>query len=118
MKKKLRIIISLFFTAILVNPAWATNGDNLIAIGPIARSMGGVGIAQPQDAISAVFANPAAMCFGKYCPGSEFNFSATLFVPKIDAKITNSSGTFQADSEDNIRATVGNCPSGALVIEE
>mgnify|MGYP005713676499 CR=1 FL=1 len=23
-----------------------------------------------------------------------------------------------ADSEDNIRATVGNCPSGALVIEE
>jgi uncharacterized Fe-S cluster protein YjdI len=23
-----------------------------------------------------------------------------------------------ADSEENIRATVGNCPSGALVIEE
>lgn len=27
----------------------ATNGDNLIAIGPISRSMGGVGIALPQD---------------------------------------------------------------------
>jgi uncharacterized Fe-S cluster protein YjdI len=23
-----------------------------------------------------------------------------------------------ADSEENVRATVGNCPSGALVIEE
>jgi long-chain fatty acid transport protein len=70
--------------------------------------MGGVGIAQPMDAISAVFANPAAMCFSEYCPGSEFNFSGTLFMPKIEAKVTNQGGvatlpgTFSADAEDNI----------------
>ena len=98
----------LSLTMMLVPPAFATNGINLIGIGPIARSMGGVGIAQPMDAISAVFSNPAAMCFGKYCPGSEFNFASTLFMPKIDAKVTHSgsplasSGIFQADSEDNI----------------
>ena len=46
--------------------ALATNGDNLIGIGPTARSMGGVGIAHPQDAIQAVFSNPAAMCFGDF----------------------------------------------------
>ncbi|HWR57340.1 MAG TPA: outer membrane protein transport protein [Thermodesulfovibrionales bacterium] len=70
-----------------VTPAMATNGDNLISVGPISRSMGGVGIAAPQDAISAVFSNPAAMCFGPYCPGSGFDFAGTLFMPKVDAKI-------------------------------
>ncbi len=73
---------------VLPLPALATNGDNMISIGPISRSMGGVGIAAPQDAISAVFSNPAAMCFGPFCPGSEFNFSGTLFMPHVDAKIT------------------------------
>jgi long-chain fatty acid transport protein len=68
--------------------AQATNGDNLISIGPISRAMGGVGIAAPQDAISAVFSNPAAMCFGPYCPGSEFNFAGTLFMPKAKTRFT------------------------------
>lgn len=65
----------------------ATNGDNLMGVGPISRSMGGVGIAAPQDAISAVFANPAAMCFGPYCPGTEINFGGTLFMPKVNTSI-------------------------------
>ena len=69
-------------TGFVANDAYATNGDNLISIGPISRAMGGVGIAAPQDAISAVFSNPAAMCFGLYCPGSEFNFAGTIFMPK------------------------------------
>src|SRR5512135_575729 len=68
--------------------SFATNGDNLMAIGPIARSMGGVGVAAPQDAISAVFANPAAMCFGPYCPGSEVNFAGSVFMPAAHAQIT------------------------------
>jgi long-chain fatty acid transport protein len=50
--------------------------------------MGGVGIAYPQDAISAVFSNPAGMCFGPFCPGSEFNFAGTLFMPHPEAEIT------------------------------
>ncbi|MBW2492847.1 MAG: outer membrane protein transport protein [Deltaproteobacteria bacterium] len=108
--KKLFTVLVIFSLILLLTPAaFATNGDNLIGVGPISRAMGGVGIAQPMDAISAVFANPAAMCFGEYCPGSEFNFSGTLFMPKVEAKVTNAgtpgltaAGTFSADSEDNI----------------
>ena len=102
MKKPFALLVIFCLTAMLTPFAFATNGTNLIAIGPIARSMGGVGVAQPLDAISAVFSNPAAMCFGEYCPGSEFNFSGTLFMPKVDAKVTNYAGTFEDDSEDNI----------------
>src|SRR5512139_2354925 len=80
----------------------STNGTNLIGIGPIARSMGGVGIAAPQDAISAVFANPAAMCFGAYCPGSEFNFAGTLFRPKPEAKVSAGGVTASAHSDEKI----------------
>ena len=48
--------------------------------------MGGVGVASPQDSISAIFANPAAMCFGAYCPGSEATFAGTFFSPTVDGK--------------------------------
>ena len=89
---------------LLAVPAGATNGDNLIGIGPVARSMGGVGVAAPQDAISAVFSNPAAMCFGPYCPASEFNFAGTLFTPKVDAKVQLGGQTIQADSKENVYA--------------
>jgi long-chain fatty acid transport protein len=109
MKKLFKIVFIFYLIVTLTPAAFATNGDNLIAIGPISRAMGGVGIAQPLDAISAVFANPAAMCFGDYCPGSEFNFSGTVFMPKVKAKVTNegtpgvtAAGTFSAKSEDNI----------------
>lgn len=71
-----------------------------MAIGPIARSMGGVGVAAPQDAISAVFANPAAMCFGPYCPGTEVNFGGTLFMPTVDATVTTSDGNVVSASSD------------------
>lgn len=90
----------LFYTL----PAFATNGDNLIAIGPIARSMGGVGIAEPMDAISAVFSNPAAMCFGDYCPASEDDFAGTVFMPKIKAKITHVAGAVESNSKNNVYA--------------
>lgn len=89
MKKNL-FIYSFFITLILIaflTSAYATNGDLLIGIGPISRSMGGVGIASPQDPISAVFANPAAMCFGPYCPISELNIATTLFIPSTHAEI-------------------------------
>ncbi|WP_347243431.1 hypothetical protein, partial [Thermogutta sp.] len=95
------IVLGLLGTAGSVS---ATNGDNLIAVGPVARAMGGVGVASPQDAISAVFVNPAAMCFGPYCPSSEMNFGGTLFMPKVDTRISfPASGTvISADSEDKV----------------
>ncbi|MGA1840794.1 MAG: OmpP1/FadL family transporter [bacterium] len=89
------------FCLIIIWPlsVFATNGDNLIGVGPNSRSMGGVGIAAPQDAIGAVFANPAAMSFSPFCPGSEFNFAGTLFMPKVNAKIELGGITYAADSE-------------------
>lgn len=68
---------------------YSTNGDNLIAVGPIARGMGGLSIAYPQDPVSSVFANPAAMCFGPYCPMSEVNASLTAFLPQVSASVSN-----------------------------
>ncbi len=100
MRRIFAVLAVLGLVAIVAPPAIATNGDNLMSIGPISRAMGGVGIAAPQDAISAVFSNPAAMCFGPYCPGSEFNFAGTLFMPKVDAK----AGGISADSDDKVYA--------------
>lgn len=105
MKRTVHAAFMLLTAMALAVPALATNGDNLIGVGPVSRAMGGVGIAKPQDAISAVFANPAAMCFGDYCPASEMNFSGTLFMPKTEAKVTNVfAGTVQADAEENVYA--------------
>src|SRR5210317_1644096 len=102
MKQTIKIVSVLFLILSLSNLALATNGDNLIGIGPISRAMGGVGIAAPQDAVSAVFANPSAQCFGPFCPSTEVNFAATAFIPDVQAKISNSAGTFKADSDDEV----------------
>ena len=73
----------------------ATNGDNLIGVGPISRAMGGVGIASPQDAISAVFSNPAAMCFGAFCPSNQVDFAGTGFMPKHPCQHQDRHGPFR-----------------------
>ena len=99
---KKRFVLVMFVLATVVtfySTAMATNGDNLIGIGPISRAMGGVGVAAPQDAISAIFANPAAMCFGPYCPGSEATFAGTYFDPKVESKIDLSKMGFGSASE-------------------
>ena len=87
MKRVIVVLTLLVLGLALPSVSGATNGDNLIGIGPISRAMGGVGVAAPQDAISAVFANPAAMCFGPYCPGSEAVFSGTFFDATVTGKI-------------------------------
>jgi long-chain fatty acid transport protein len=101
--KNVIIIVAIFtIIAISAGPSLATNGDNLIGVGPISRSMGGVGVASPQDSISAIFANPAAMCFGAYCPGSEATFAGTFFNPTVDSKADFSNignGTGESDSQ-------------------
>ncbi len=50
--------------AFIATSAWATTGDNLIGIGPVSRSLGGVGVADPQDAITSISANPSTLSFG------------------------------------------------------
>lgn len=103
--KKLIILLGIGFALTFsASMAQATNGDNLEGIGPISRSMGGVGIASAQDAISAVFSNPATISFIPAAPNSEFNFSGTLFMPKVDAKVVLGGSTYRADSASSIYA--------------
>ena len=80
----------------------ATNGDNLISVGPISRSMGGVGIAQPQDAVSSIFANPATMVNENFSKTTEFDFAGTMFIPRIKGSVETVNGTYEADSANSV----------------
>lgn len=60
----------------------------MIGIGPNARALGGTGLAAPQDAVSAVFSNPAAMCLSESCSQPQADFSLTTFMPKTSARFT------------------------------
>ncbi|MBT3294360.1 MAG: hypothetical protein HN919_07380 [Verrucomicrobia bacterium] len=68
--------------------ALATNGDNLMGIGPVSRGMGGVGIAAPQDSLTAIFNNPAALGACPCGEKSESIFGATIFDPTVTGRIT------------------------------
>jgi len=98
MKKTLLSLVVTLGLALMSMPALATNGDNVIGVGTISRSMGGVGVAEPQDAITAVFGNPAAMCYIP-CQTSEVDFAATIFDPTIKAKVGVGPGTVDAVSQ-------------------
>jgi long-chain fatty acid transport protein len=108
--KRSSIILAMALLAIIVwsSSAFATNGDNMIGVGPIANSMGGVGIAAPQDAITSVFANPATLGAVPFFPAPSFDFAGTLFMPKISAEIRTTNGTttssVKADSADAVYA--------------
>ena len=80
----------------------ATNGVNLIGIGPISRALGGTGIAAPQDAVSAVFSNPAAMCISDSCSKPQLDFSLTTFMPKTKASWSNPMGSYGGDSASDL----------------
>ncbi len=92
MKKSIVVFTFLLISLMLVPAAMATNGTSLIGIGPISRAMGGGGVAAPQDAISAIFANPAAACFGPYCNGSTVDFAGTWFDPTVNESFVNNVG--------------------------
>ena len=91
MKKRFFIIFAIL-SLCLVPAAMATNGSNLIGVGPLSRSMGGVGVAAPQDAIGAIFSNPAAASFGPYAPGSQVDFAGTYFNPTVKGEATVPTG--------------------------
>lgn len=87
----------------LATPALATNGDNMIGIGPISRSLGGTGIAAPQDAISAVFSNPAAMCISPSCASPQADIAMTFFMPEVNAGVfAGPFGSYFGDSKDSV----------------
>lgn len=80
--------------------AFATNGDTLIGLGAISRSMGGTGIAHFAGAESAL-KNPALLAKQK---GIEVMFGGTFFAP--DVEITKSGSpndlTATSDAKENM----------------
>ncbi len=100
--KKIAMLAVLVLTG--ASMVYATNGDNLIGVGPTSRSMGGTGIAAPQDAISAIFSNPAAL---SQLSGSQFNFAGTDFSPAVKANVIMPvayGGPWKATSQDAVYA--------------
>jgi long-chain fatty acid transport protein len=89
MKKSVKLLAAVAVLGGLAVNAFATNGDQLIGVGPTSRAMGGTGIAAPQDAISAIFSNPAAL---SQLEGSQFNFAGTYFAPTVKATVLAPSG--------------------------
>ncbi|HBW22712.1 MAG: hypothetical protein A2X28_01640 [Elusimicrobia bacterium GWA2_56_46] len=106
MKKSAGILAAAFLVAGLSSSGFATNGTNLIGVGPTSRAMGGTGIAAPQDAISAIFSNPAGL---SQISGSQFNFAGTYFIPTVKATVLAPSGggmpgNWKATSQDEAYA--------------
>jgi long-chain fatty acid transport protein len=102
MSSWIRVVTLVVVGLLIPVAALATNGDNIIGVGPISRAMGGVGIAAPRDAISAVFSNPAAMCFGDFCPSSQVDFAGTIFMPTITGTVGAGSQSFYGTSAPRV----------------
>ncbi|NPA32489.1 MAG: aromatic hydrocarbon degradation protein [Aquificae bacterium] len=68
--------------ALFAPSLFATNGDNLIGIGPASRGMGGIGTGMPVGAIDSIFRNPAWM---SYFNTKRFflSFGGILFMPNV-----------------------------------
>ncbi len=64
----------------------ATDGDELIGVGPYSRSMGGVGIASSSDVISSVFNNPATLTT---LDGFQFDFAGSLLYPRVRSQVAS-----------------------------
>lgn len=93
---------TLMIALVAVPAAWATNGDNLIGVGPVSRAMGGVGVAAPQDSITAIFLNPAGMDFCPCGEQSEAIFAGTIFDPSVSARITTPMASYSGDSQHDV----------------
>jgi long-chain fatty acid transport protein len=98
---KQKILISALIAGGLISPlAYATNGYFRIGVGDKYESMGGVGIALPQDSMAAA-ANPAGMAM----VGDRFDIGLTWFKP--NRQETNAGGaltvpgTFDGNGRSN-----------------
>jgi long-chain fatty acid transport protein len=92
---RLALILAAVALASLPGARGSTNGDNLLGIGAVSRSLGGNGIAAPQDALSALSGNPAGLSFLSGDLNSDADVSVTFFVPHVSATV----GSASADSE-------------------
>ena len=89
---------ALLLTACAALPAWAGNGNQLHGIGAVNSSMGGAGVALPNDALGALNLNPALLT---QLDGHKMEFSAELADDDItvSSSITNPFGTFSGSTD-------------------
>ena len=88
MKLKSKILVSMMVAGGMISPlAHATNGYFRIGVGDKYESMGGVGIALPQDSLAAG-TNPAGMAM----VGDRMDIGLTWFKPNRNATFTGNPG--------------------------
>jgi long-chain fatty acid transport protein len=79
MKKNMKIVAALMAIGLVSPMAYATNGDEMMAVGSQSSALGGTGVANYIGAEST-FANPAMLGKSK---GSEVVGGITLFMPEV-----------------------------------
>lgn len=92
MNKNTKIVAALIAIGLVSPMAYATNGDEMMAVGSQSTALGGTGVANFMGADS-VFANPAMLGKSK---GSEVTGGVNLFTPKVTN--TGFTGTTAASS--------------------
>ena len=92
-----KFVASLFSLSVVVSPlAYATNGDEMMAVGSQSTALGGTGVANFMGAES-LWANPAMLGKAK---GSEVTGGVNLFLPEVanTGMANNGSGSSSADT--------------------
>lgn len=103
MKKKLAVLGSVL---VLAPFALATNGDNLIGIGPASRGMGGIGTGMPVGPIDSIFRNPAWLTH--YDTKKFFvSFGGILFMPNVKVRTTGTDGRVKSSADTFLVPEVG-----------
>jgi long-chain fatty acid transport protein len=107
MKRTIKLALAAA-VALTSTAAFATNGDNLIALGAKSLSMGGASTAHYNGAESAT-SNPALITKGK---GTQFTFGGTYFTPDVTVSKANAalgappapvvSATYESDAKHNV----------------
>ncbi|HYH44206.1 MAG TPA: outer membrane protein transport protein, partial [Thermoanaerobaculia bacterium] len=89
---------ALLLSACAALPAWAGNGNQLHGIGAVNSSMGGAGVALPNDALGALNLNPALLT---QLDGHRMEFSAELADDDItvSSSVATPFGTFSGSTD-------------------
>lgn len=95
MNKNMKIVAALMAVGLVSPMAYATNGDEMMAVGSQSSALGGTGVANYMGADSA-WANPAMLGKSK---GAEIAGGITLFQPKVSN--TGMPGGVKTDSKAN-----------------
>ena len=84
-------IAAFLFVVLLAAPAWAQTGHVLNGVGPIDQGMSGAGMAAPQDALTALHWNPAAVFA---VPGKTLDIGIQLMMPTSTLTSSVQAGAF------------------------